>query len=118
MNYNFVTVCSKQGRSSMCQEEFSSARHIDPTKYGVPIAHDANGHPWHCSTCSLTTICGGFYHDPQAQINLKRSLRKNILCTCQIGPVFLESKPLIFRITQSGSAMPFKAVRGWCHQLK
>lgn len=112
MNYTFVSVCS-----SMCQEEFSSASYIDPTKYGVPIAHDANGHPWHSST-RLTTICGGFSHDSQAQINFKSSLRNNILCTCQIRPVFLESKPLIFKVTQSGSAMPSKAVRGWCYQLK
>lgn len=80
----------------MCQWEFSSARYIDPTKYGVLIARDTNGRPWHYSTRSLTAICGGFYHDSQAQINFKSSLRSNILCTCQRGPVFLESKPLIW----------------------
>lgn len=46
--------------------------------------------------------------DAQATINFKSSLRNNSPCTCQMGPVFLESEPWLFRVTQSGSAAPSK----------
>lgn len=51
------------------QEEFSFARYIGPTKYGAPLDRGTNNHPWHDSALSLTTICGRFYHDTQAQNN-------------------------------------------------
>ena len=64
------------GAAPCHQKEFSIARYTSPTTYDVPIDHDTNGHPQPYSALSLTTICGRFHHESEAQIlfYLRKSL--------------------------------------------